>query len=427
MIDIRTLRENPEKVKEAMKKRLVDTDIGELIALDKKWRSLKREEEMLRKKRNEISRRVNSAKGAERLSLIREAKVMPGKIKKFKSQRESLGKRIKSTLECLPNITHESVPLGETEEKAKIVRQWGKLPTFPFKPKAHWELGEALGILDLERSALMAGSGYYVLKGIGARLERALINLMLDFHEKHGFTEVVPPLLVLSGAMYGTSQLPKFEEDLFKTCSGSYLIPTAEVPLANMHAGETLEEKKLPLKYCAFTPCFRKEAGKHGKETRGIFRLHQFSKVEMVAFTTQERSYEMLEELRGYAEKLLELLEVPYRTRILPSGDMSFASAKTYDIECYAAAQNRFLEVSSVSNCTDFQARRMRTKYNTGKETKFVHTLNASGLALPRLVISLLENNQTKEGTVKVPKKLQPHLGIKEIKQFRGSAPPKRI
>ncbi len=416
MLDIKFLRQNPGLVKDAMKRRFFNADIDLLIELDKKWRSLKQQENDLRKKRNEISAKIKTATAPHRSALIKEAKAIPKKLKAIQADRASLQQKIKALMDSLPNIPHESVPLGRTDNSAKIIKEWGKKPSFSFKPKPHWVLGKDLGILDIEKASQLAGSGFYVMKGIGARLERALINLMLDFHEKHGFTEVVPPLIVLPSAVYGTSQLPKFEEDLFKTCSGSYLIPTAEVPLVNLHVGEMLEESQLPLKYVAFTPCFRKEAGKHGKETRGIFRLHQFNKVEMVAFTTEKDSFEMLEELRTYAEKILELLEVPYRTRLLPAGDMSFSSAKTYDIECYAAAMGRFLEVSSVSNCTDFQARRMHTKYNTGRETRFVHTLNGSGLALPRLLISILENNQTAKGTVRIPKSLQSYLGVKEIK-----------
>ena len=337
-------------------------------------------------------------------------------MEKIEAKTNELNEKRKFILERIPNIAHDSVPVGG-EEKGQVLKQWGKELKFDFPAKQHFELGESLGIIDMEKGARLAGSGFYVFKGLGARLERALISFFLDFHAKNGFTEFSLPYLVNKQTAFGTGNLPKFENDLYKTQDGFYLIPTAEVPMTNLHANEVLEEKDLPKKYTAFTPCFRTEAGRHGAESRGIFRLHQFDKVEMVMFSKQEDSWKALEEMTLYGEKILEQLEIPYRRKVLASEDMGFASSKTYDLEVFAAASKRWLETSSCSNCTDFQARRMNTKYKTKTETKFVHTLNGSGLATPRLLIALLENNQTKQGTIKVPKSLHPYMnGVKEIK-----------
>ncbi len=420
MLDIDIIRKNPALVKKGLQSRGYNFDIDELVGKDSEWKHLKEQADSLRHRRNVLSAEIKEiiSRKADAKEKIAEVKIIPEQIKSLEVQAAALKQQIDAITKTLPNLPDASAPYGQGAEDNKTVRQRGKIPKFKFKPKDHAELGKELDILDLERSAKLAGSGFYVFKGLGATLERALINFMLDFHIKDGWVEVFPPELVNEKTMFGTGQLPKFENDLFKTREGLYLIPTAEVPLTNLHAAEVLNPKELPKRYCAYTPCFRTEAGKHGEATRGIFRLHQFDKVEMVVICKQEDSAKELESMRSRAERLLELLEIPYRTILLCTGDMGFASAKTYDIECYASAMERYLETSSCSNCADFQARRMNTKYFTPEGTKFVHTLNGSGLALPRLMIALLENNQQKDGSIKIPKVLIPYMrGIKEIRK----------
>ena len=420
MLDMDLIRKNPALVKKGLQSRGYNADIDGLSGKDSEWKSLKEQADALRHRRNVLSAEIKELilKKADAAQKIAEVKIIPEQIKSLEVQADALKGQIDAITKTLPNLPDASVPKGAGPEDNKVVKQHGKIQKFKFKPKDHAELGKELDILDLERSAKLAGSGFYVFKGLGATLERALINFMLDFHTKDGWTEVFPPELVNEKTMFGTGQLPKFENDLFKTREGLYLIPTAEVPLTNLHAAEVLNPKGLPKRYCAYTPCFRTEAGKHGEATRGIFRLHQFDKVEMVVICKQEDSPKELEAMRARAEKLLELLEIPYRTILLCTGDMGFASAKTYDIECYAAAMSRYLETSSCSDCKDFQARRMNTKYFTPEGTKFVHTLNGSGLALPRLMIALLENNQQPDGSIKIPKVLVPYMrGIKEIRK----------
>jgi len=419
MLSIKFIRENPEVVKKAIKDRGYDINIDELLKLDEKYRKNLQKVEKLKYERNTATNEIRKLKadGKNAASKIKEIKAIPGKIKKLDEEIKKLRKKILETALIIPNIPDEAVPVGN-ESKNKEVKKSGKIPNFKFKPKYHWEIGKHLDIIDIERSIKLAGAGFYVFKGMGARLQRALINFMLDFHNKNGFKEIVPPILVNEKTMIGTSQLPKFESDLYKTNEGLYLIPTAEVPLTNLHQDEILDEKSLPKRYCSYTPCFRTEAGKHGTETRGIFRLHQFDKVEMVSIVHPEKSYDELELLRKYAEKLLDLLKIPYKTLILSTGDMNLPSAKTYDIECYSPSQEKYLEVSSASNCTDFQARRMNTRFRTSEGNKFVHTLNASGLAIPRLIISILECYQQKDGSVRVPIVLQPYMnGIKIIEK----------
>ncbi len=420
MLDIDIIRKTPDVVKRGLQSRGYNFDIGELAGKDSEWKRLKEQADSLRHRRNVLSAEIKEliSKKADAQQKIAEVKIIPDQIKSLEVQADALKQQIDAITRALPNLPDASVPYGAGSEDNKTAKQHGKIPKFSFKPKDHAELGKELDILDLERSAKLAGSGFYVFKGLGATLERALINFMLDFHTKDGWTEVFPPELVNEKTMFGTGQLPKFENDLFKTREGLYLIPTAEVPLTNLHAAETLNPKELPKRYCAYTPCFRTEAGKHGEATRGIFRLHQFDKVEMVVICRQEDSPKELEAMRARAEKILEMLEIPYRTILLCTGDMGFASAKTYDLECYAAAMERYLETSSCSNCADFQARRMNTKYFTPEGTKFVHTLNGSGLALPRLMIAILENNQQKDGSIKIPKVLVPYMrGVKEIRK----------
>jgi len=428
MLDIKLIRENPEIVKRGLKNRGYNINIDSLLKLDEQWRKAKQEIDILRHKRNKISQEINQAKkqGKDTRLLIQEAKNIPEKIKKQEENIENLRKKIDDILFSIPNIPDKSVPVGG-ENKNRIVKKHGKIPRFKFKIKSHAELLESLDLLDMKRAAKLAGSGFYLFKGKLAQLERALINFMLDFHVKQGFTEINPPQLVNEKTAFGTGNLPKFEQDLYKTKENFYLIPTAEVPVTNLYADEILQEKDLPKKFCCFTQCYRTEAGKHGSETPGIFRLHEFEKVEMVYFCKPENSWNFLEEMRKRAEKILEALKLPYQRKILATGDMGFASAKTYDIGVYSPYLKKYLEASSCSNCTDFQARRMNARFNSKNGLKFLHTLNGSGLATPRLIISLIENNQTKQGAIKIPKVLWKYTGFKEImpekiKKFKQKA-----
>jgi len=323
-------------------------------------------------------------------------------------------------LETLPNLPHASVPRGASSADNPVVRTWGEKRVFDFEPKAHWDLGPELGIIDFERATKISGARFAVLMGAGAQLERALINFMLTLHStKHGYTEVEPPFLVSGSTLYGTGQLPKFEQDLFKI-SGDwdlYLIPTAEVPVTNLYRGEILDGRQLPLKYTAYTPCFRSEAGSHGADVRGLIRQHQFDKVELVKFTTPDTSYEELERLTADAEQVLQLLGLPYRTVALCTGDMGFSSAKTYDIEVWLPSQQTYREISSCSNCEAFQARRANIKFRPGGvgKAEHVHTLNGSGLAVGRTLIAVLENYQQKDGSVRIPEALRPFMGGRDV------------
>ncbi|MBD3249797.1 serine--tRNA ligase [Candidatus Woesearchaeota archaeon] len=420
MIDIKLIREEPDKVKRSCKDRNYDIDIDKLLKLDEEYRNFLQDAQDLKHERNQLASEINKLKkqGKDIKPKIKQAKELPDKIKKLDEQIKKLKDDIDNVLSGIPNMPHPSVPIGEDESANKEVKKWGKLPEFDFEPKPHWELGKELDIIDTERSIKLAGSGFYVFKGLGARMERALINFFLDYHTKDGYTEIIPPLLANEKTMFGTGQLPKFEQDLYKTNEGLYMIPTAEVPLTNMHQDEILKEEDLPKFYCAYTPCFRTEAGRHGSETRGIFRLHQFNKVEMVKLCYPKHSYKELEDMKQRAESLLEMLNIPYRTIILSSGDMGFSAAKTYDIEVYSAFHKKYLETSSCSNCEDFQARRMNTRIRKKEGNIYVHTLNGSGLATPRLMIAILENNQNKDGSITIPKVLQPYMGgLKKIKK----------
>jgi seryl-tRNA synthetase len=413
MLDIKFIRENPKIVKKACKDRGYDVDVDELLKLDEQYRDSLQKVEKLKHQRNTATQEINELKKAGKpiASKIKEIKEIPDKINKLEEDIKKLREKMFDIASAMPNLPDPAVPVGQDESKNQEVKKKGALPKFSFEPKPHWEIGKNLDIIDIDASIKLSGHGFYVFKGLGARLERALINFFLDYHTKDGYVELFPPFLVNKETMFGTSQLPKFEQDLYKTTDGMYLIPTAEVPLTNMHRDETLDFKELPKYYCAYTPCFRTEAGRHGTETRGIFRLHQFDKVEMVKISLPEHSDKELEDMRQRAEKLLELLGIPYKTMLLCSGEMSFAASKAYDIEVWSPYQKKYLEVSSCSNCKDFQARRMNTKFRTPDGNKFVHTLNGSGLALPRLMISLLECNQLKDGSVKIPKVIQPYMG----------------
>lgn len=365
--------------------------------------------------RNKVSIEIAELKkkGKMAKSKIIEMKGISEDIKKKDDQIKKLEKEVIGTLLIIPNLPNEKVPIGG-EESNMIISEHGKKPKK--KVLTHWEIGQKLDILDLERSAKIAGAGFYILKGKGAQLQRALINYFLDFHSKKGYTEILPPILVNRESAIGTGHLPKFEEDMYRTQDDMFLIPTGELPLTNMHAKEFLTIEELPKKYCAFTPCFRVEAGRHGTATRGIFRLHQFDKVEMVNICHPDDSWNLFEEMREAGEELLKELGIPYRVVLLATEDLGQAAAQTYDLEVWSPALNKYLECSSVSNCTDYQARRNKTKIKTKEGNINAHTLNGSGLALPRLMISILENYQNSDGSIDVPKVLHKYTGFKKIK-----------
>jgi len=421
MIDIKLIRDDPGVIKKNSKNRGYDVDVDGILKLDNKWRKLKKQDDDLRAERNKVSKGINEAKKAgdnkKAKELMKEAKQIPLKLNKNEEKERQLKSEIDMLVSGVPNIQAKEVPVGG-EDKNKELEKVGKIPKFNFDVKGHNELLGNLDLLDMKRGAKVSGSGFYLFKGELARLERALINFMLDFHIKDGFLEINPPQLTNSKSLFGTGNLPKFEDDLYKTQEGLYLIPTAEVVLTNIHADEVLKESELPKKFVGFTQCYRTEAGRHGSETPGIFRLHEFEKVEMVYICNEEDSWKILEEMTARAEKLLKLLELPYRKVLLATQDASFASAKTYDLEVWSPSLKKYLEVSSCSNCTDFQARRMNTRYQSKQGVKFVHTLNGSGLATPRLLISLIENNQQKDGSIKIPKVLQSYMGgLKKIEK----------
>ena len=423
MLDIRWIRSNADEVKAYLANRNNDFDIEPLLSLDEEKRKLLSETEELKAKRNEGSRKVGMAKskGEDAAELMEEMRVIGDRVRDIDSTLAEIEEKMNNMLLSIPNRPHDSVPVGKDENDNPVVRRWGEPKSFDFEPKAHWDIGEAAGIMDFEKGAALAQSRFTVLKGMGARLERALLNFMLDLHtEKHGYLEVQPPFMVSSKTMQGTGQLPKFADDLYK-CENDdlWLIPTAEVPLTNLFAGEILEEEQLPFYCTAYTPCFRREAGAYGRDVRGMLRQHQFDKVEMVKISTPERSYEELEMLTDNAEEVLRLLEIPHRTVCLCTGDMGFGSSKTYDIEVWLPSQDKYREISSCSNCEDFQARRMNTRYRPkgGGKPQFVHTLNGSGIAVGRTLIAVLENYQREDGSVAVPKALVPYMGgVEEIR-----------
>jgi seryl-tRNA synthetase len=423
MLDIRWIRSNADEVRRLLANRNNDADIGPLLELDEEKRVLLTETEELKARRNEGSRKVGAAraKGEDASAAMEEMRGIGERIREVDGRIAEIEEKMSDMLLSLPNRPHESVPVGRDENDNPEVRKWGEPKVFSFEPKPHWDIGEALGILDFEKGATLAQSRFTVLKGLGARLERALLNFMLDLHtEKHGYKEVQPPFMVSSKTMRGTGQLPKFAEDLYK-CENDdlWLIPTAEVPLTNLHAEEILDESRLPLYYTAYTPCFRREAGAYGRDVRGMLRQHQFDKVEMVKITTPETSYDELERLTDNAEEVLRALGIPHRTICLCTGDMGFGASKTYDVEVWLPSQHKYREISSCSNCEDFQARRMNTRYRPadGGKPRLVHTLNGSGIAIGRTLIAVLENYQREDGSVEIPEVLIPYMGgVKEIR-----------
>ena len=423
MLDPKFVGDNIEAVQTAMANRglSVTTELQQLATAEAHRRRLIPQIEGLKREQNTSGDQVARAKrqGQDASHLFQASKERAGKIKQLEFELESAERQRTILLETLPNVPHASVPVGKSAADNVVVRTWGEPRALDFEPKAHWDLGPELGIIDFERATKISGTRFAFLMGAGAQLERALINFMLSLHaNEHGYTEVEPPFLVSSTTLYGTGQLPKFEQDLFKIAGewDLYLIPTAEVPVTNLYRGEILDGKKLPLKFTAYTPCFRSEAGSYGADTRGLIRQHQFDKVELVKFATPETSYDELESLTANAEKVLQLLGLPYRTIVLCTGDMGFSAAKTYDIEVWLPSQKGYREISSCSNCEAFQARRANIKYRpegTGK-AEHVHTLNGSGLAVGRTLIAILENYQQADGSVEIPEALRPFMGGKE-------------
>lgn len=417
MLDLRFVRENIDRVKAQAKQRGMDLDLDVFIKLDSERRDLLQEVETLRFQRNTVSEKIARLKkeGKDSAAEIFAMREVSRRIKELDSKLVEKEKPLDLMILNIPNMPHTSVVVGKGEEENPELRKWGKPPEFHFKPKPHWDLGEELDILDFERASKITGARFTLYKGWGAKLERSLVNFMLDLHtNKHNYTEVLPPFVVNRQSMIGTGQLPKFEEDLFKLEGLDYfLIPTAEVPVTNIHQNEILKESDLPLYYTAYTPCFRSEAGSYGKDTRGLIRQHQFNKVELVKFVTPETSYNELEALLSDAEEVLQKLKLPYRLVSLCTGDLGFSAAKTYDIEVWVSGQDRFVEISSCSNFEDFQARRANIRYKPeGKsKTRFVHTLNGSGLAIGRTVVAILENYQQEDGSVVVPDVLRPYMG----------------
>ncbi len=416
MLDLGYVRENLDLVRQKLGDRGIEDPLGEFEALDGKRRKALAEVESLKARKNKVSSEIAALKKQDKdaAALIAEMKKLGTDIESLDKEARSADERLRETLHTVPNVPHATVPVGRTSADNREVRRWGEPRSFSFKPRPHWDLGPALGILDFERAAKIAGARFAVYWGAGAQLERALANLMLDMHTReHGYKEVFPPFMVNSASLFGTGNLPKFAEDLFKLEQTDYwLIPTAEVPVTNLYRDETLEAEALPVKLCAWTACFRSEAGSYGKDTRGIIRQHQFQKVELVKFSLPEKSYEELESLTRDAEAVLQKLELPYRVVALCTGDLGFSSAKTYDLEVWLPSSREYKEISSCSNFEAFQARRANLRFRRGKgKTEWLHTLNGSGLAVGRTWLALIENYQQADGSVVIPDALRPYLG----------------
>lgn len=420
MLDLKFIRENADIVKNAVKLKNENADIDEIVRSDEKRRELIQEGEALKKRRNEESKKIGMLikNGKDPAEAKEEVRKIGERISEIDNELNSLQETLDKLLLKVPNIPHHTTPVGHDETCNKIVKEWGNKKEFSFKPKPHWELGEKLGLFDLPCATKLSGTGFILFKKYGAKLERALINFMIDLHvKKHGYTEISPPFIVSRKTMTGTGQLPKLEDDMYRTMDDLFLIPTAEVPVTNIHADEILNPVQLPIYYVAYTPCFRREAGSYGKETRGLTRVHQFDKVEMVKFTLPETSYEEHEKLLKDAEDVMQILGLHYRVVALCTGDISFAATKCYDIEAWAPGMEKYLEVSSASNFESFQARRANIRYRNEKtgKTEFVHTLNASGVALPRTVIAILETYQQEDGSILIPEPLQSYFGDSKI------------
>lgn len=421
MLDIKVIRENPEKVKTAMKTRNKDMDalVDEVLKIDVERRKLSQENDALKKTQNDASKEIPKIKkeGGDCSAIFAEMAKIKEEIKENDDKISELSSRQQKIMYEFPNIPNDSVPTGKDDSENVEIRRWGEPTKFDFDAKAHWDIGADLDILDPETAAKVTGARFHFYRGLGARLERAVINYYLNTHTEHGYTEILPPFLVNRASMTGTGQLPKFEEDAFKTTDDLFLIPTAEVPVTNMHRDEILDGSKLPIKYCAYSACFRAEAGSAGRDTRGLIRQHQFNKVELVKFVKPETSYDELEKLTNDAERVLQGLGLPYRVVALSTGDLGFSSAKTYDIEVWMPSYGRYVEISSCSNFEDFQARRASIRYkdNSTDKAKLVHTLNGSGVAIGRTVAAILENYQNADGTVTVPEVLRAAMGTDKI------------
>ncbi len=422
MLPIKYVRNETERVRKSLADRNNDLDLDLLLSLDDERRKILGELESLRADKNKVNKEIGQIKkeGGDASALFAQMKNVGGRTKELETRLKEIDPKVNDMLDGIPNIPHDSVPVGMSEEDNREERKWGEPGKFSFEPKPHWDIGEGLGIMDFERAAKITGARFVCLKGLGSKLERSLIQFMLDLHtEVHGYTEILPPFMCNSRAMRGTGQLPKFEEDLFKLRDTDYyLVPTAEVPVTNMHMDEVFAEDELTVKYTAYTPCFRAEAGAAGRDTRGMIRQHQFDKVELVKFSHPDNSVEELEALTANAEEVLKRLELPYRVVTLCTGDLGFSSAKTYDIEVWLPSQDTYREISSCSNFGDFQARRanIRFKPKGGKGSELVHTLNGSGLAVGRTLVAILENFQQEDGSVIVPQVLRPYMKVDVIK-----------
>lgn len=421
MISIKAIRENPINIKERLRSKNDNTDIDYILDLDSKLRDLKTKSNDLRSERNSASQKIATAKSAGKNStkIINETRILGDHLKKVENELNVFKKELSKALLSIPNTPHSSVPKGKDESQNILVREWGHKPDFSFTPKTHMALGESLKLFDFKRGAKLSGSGFPLYTGMGAKLERSLINFMLDHHSlEYGFEEVFPSVLMTKDSMETTGQLPKFQEDMYHTeIDNLYLAPTAEVPITNIHRDEIIKDSDLPIKYVGYSPCFRRESGSYGKDTRGLLRVHQFNKVELVKFTKPEDSYNELEKLTLQAESILQKLGLHYRVIELCTGDLSFAAAKCYDIEIWAPGEGKWLEVSSCSNFETFQAQRGKIRYRSSENSKvdFLHTLNGSGVATPRLMVALLETYQKEDGTVNFPSSIEDLLGINKL------------
>ena len=412
MHDINFIRENPEIFDELLKKRFIEPKSNIIISLDTKKRSILTKSQELRANRKNLSSSFSNLNDIDKIELQKKVQLIKNQIDELEKDIFNIDEQLKNTLSGLPNLPHSDVPLGEYENTNKLIKQVGIIPSFKFSPKSHYELGENLEMIDFEQAGKVSGTRFVYLKKNIARLERAIANFMLDKHtNEFGYTEINPPNLVRDAAAFGTGQLPKFSEDLFKTNTDHWLIPTAEVPLTNLVLDTIVSEKDLPLRYTAWTPCYRSEAGAAGRDTRGMIRQHQFSKVELVSITNEDESEIELDRMLNCATSILDDLEIPYQVILLSSGDMGFSAEKTYDIEVWLPGESKYREISSCSNCKSFQARRMNARYKTKDQNKFVHTLNGSGLAVGRTLIAVLENYQNEDGSINIPKVLKPYMG----------------
>ena len=422
MLDIKLIRENPDKVKAAMKTRNKDMDavVDEILAIDKQVRELTQKADALKAEQNAASKQIPQIKkeGGDISEIMARMNAIKEEVKVLDADKAELAAKQKTMMYEFPNVPSDTTPVGKDDSENVEVRRWGEPRQFDFEAKAHWDIGADLGILDPETAAKVTGARFHFYRGLGARLERAIINFFLNTHTENGYTEVFPPFMVNRASMTGTGQLPKFEEDAFKLTNDYFLIPTAEVPVTNMYRDDIMDGAQLPMSFCAYSACFRAEAGSAGRDTRGLIRQHQFNKVELVKFAKPEESYAELEKLTNDAERVLQLVGLPYRVVALTTGDIGFSSAKTYDIEVWMPSYGRYVEISSCSNFEDFQARRASIRYKNGPKDKaqLVHTLNGSGVAIGRTTAAILENYQNADGSVTVPEALIPYMGVDVIK-----------